>query len=143
VIINAPSELREALEPLTDRKLIEGCATLEPVDLIDPTAAVQHALRALARRWLSLSVEIGTHDAVLDAITRTAAPALREAFGIGPDSAAEMMIVAGDNPERFRSEAAFAKLCGPAPSQPRPGSRTDTDCFGVATARPTPRSTGS
>jgi transposase len=115
VIVNAPSELREVLEPLTDRKLIEGCATLEPGDLIDPTAAVQHALRALARRWLSLSVEIGTHDAVLDAITLIAAPGLREAFGIGPDSAAEMMIVAGDNPERIRSEAAFAKLCGACP----------------------------
>ena len=38
-----------------------------------------------------------------------------EAFGIGPDSAAEMMIVAGDNPERVRSEAAFAQLCGACP----------------------------
>ena len=45
----------------------------------------------------------------------TAAPTLREAFGIGPDSAAEMMIVAGDNPARVRSEAAFAKLCGACP----------------------------
>jgi transposase len=42
-------------------------------------------------------------------------PTLREAFGIGADSAAEMMIVAGDNPTRLRSEAAFAKLCGACP----------------------------
>ena len=62
-----------------------------------------------------LSEEIGAHDAVLDRITTTAAPTLREAFGIGPDSAAEMMIVAGDNPARIRSEAAFAKLCGACP----------------------------
>lgn len=60
VIVNAPGELREALEPLTDRKLIDGCAVLEPSDLIDPSAAVKHALRALARRWLSLSAEIAT-----------------------------------------------------------------------------------
>ena len=52
---------------------------------------------------------------MLDRITTTAAPTLREAFGIGPDSAAEMMIVAGDNPERIRSDAAFAKLCGACP----------------------------
>ena len=52
---------------------------------------------------------------MLDRITTTAAPTLREAFGIGPDSAAEMMIVAGDNPARIRSEAAFAKLCGACP----------------------------
>ncbi len=69
----------------------------------------------LATRWLMLSEEIGAHDAVLDRITTTAAPTLREAFGIGPDSAAEMMIVAGDNPARIRSEAAFAKLCGACP----------------------------
>jgi transposase len=42
-------------------------------------------------------------------------PTLREAFGIGADSAAEMMIVAGDNPTRLHSEAAFAKLCGACP----------------------------
>jgi hypothetical protein len=45
---------------------------------------VKHSLRALARRWLSLSAEIGTHDAALDTITMTAAPTLREAFGTAP-----------------------------------------------------------
>ena len=52
---------------------------------------------------------------MLDILTRAAAPTLREAFGIGPESAAEMLIVAGDNPTRIRSEAAFAKLCGACP----------------------------
>ena len=112
LIVNAPGELRETLEPLTDRKLIDCCADLEPGDIVDPTTSVKHALRALATRWLMLSKEIGTQ---LDRITTTAAPTLREAFGIGPDSAAEMMIVAGDNPERIRSDAAFAKLCGACP----------------------------
>ena len=82
---------------------------------ISPAAATRHALRALAMRWFALATEIGTHDEALDTITRTAAPMLREAFGIGPDSAAEMMIVAGDNPTRVRSKAAFAKLCGACP----------------------------
>lgn len=62
-----------------------------------------------------LSAEIASHDEVLDPITMTAVPTLREAFGIGADSAAEMMIVAGDNPQRIRAEAAFAKLCGACP----------------------------
>jgi len=115
LIVNAPGELREVLEPLTDRKLIDRCAALEPGDLVDPSESVKHALRALASRWLMLSTEIGTHDEALDTITLAAAPTLREAFGIGPDSAAEMMIVAGDNPQRVRSEAAFAKLCGACP----------------------------
>ena len=98
LIVNAPGELRETLEPLTDRQLIKRCADLEPGDLIDPTASIKHALRALATRWLTLSTEIGAHDEALDTLTMTAAPSLREAYGIGPDSAAEMMIVAGDNP---------------------------------------------
>jgi transposase len=115
LIVNAPSDLREALEPLTDRKLIVGCAALEPGELLDACASVKHALRALAGRWLALSAEIKAHAAALDTITRRAAPSLREAFGIGADSAAEMMIVAGDNPERVRSESAFAKLCGACP----------------------------
>ena len=76
---------------------------------------MKHALRALAARWRTLSAEIDRHDELLDILTRAAAPTLREAFGIGPDSAAEMLIVAGDNPTRIRSEAAFAKLCGACP----------------------------
>jgi len=116
LIVNAPGELREALEPLTDRKLIDRCARLLPGGTIaDTTASTKHALRALATRWLALSTEIEAHDGVLDTVTRGAAPTLREAFGIGPDSAAEMMIVLGDNPTRIRSEAAFAKLCGACP----------------------------
>ena len=115
LLVNAPGALREALEPLTDRKLIERCAALRPGEIIDPTASVKHSLRALAARWRTLAAEIGDHDEALDTLTRRAAPTLREVFGIGPDSAAEMMIVAGDNPTRIRSDAAFAKLCGACP----------------------------
>ena len=115
LLVNAPSRVREALEPLTDRKLIDRCAALRPGDIIDPTAAVKHALRALAARWRTLSAEIDQHDELLDILTRAAVPTLREAIGIGPESAAEMMIVAGDNPGRIRSESAFAKLCGACP----------------------------
>ena len=115
LIVNAPDELRESLVPLTDRQLIDRCAALRAGDIINPTASVKHALRALATRWRALSAEIATHDEVLYTVTRTAAPTLHEAFGIGTDSVAEMMIVAGDNPTRIRSEAAFAKLCGACP----------------------------
>jgi transposase len=115
LIVNAPGELRETLEPLTDRKLIDRCSRLLPGTIDDTTASTKHALRALATRWLALAAEIDMHDEALDAITSVATPTLRDAFGIGADSAAEMMIIAGDNPTRIHSEAAFAKLCGACP----------------------------
>ena len=74
LIVNASDALRESLDPLTDKKLIDRCAALVPGDILDPTASAKHSLRALARRWLTLAAEIRTHDDVLDAITHTAAP---------------------------------------------------------------------
>ncbi len=143
LIVNAPGELREVLEPLTDRKLIDRCAALESGDLVGPSESVKHALRALASRWLMLSIEIESHDEALDTITLAAAPTLREKFGIGPDSAAEMMIVAGDNPQRVRSEAAFAKLCGACPIPASSGVTNRHRLFRGGHGKPTLRSTGS
>ena len=63
----------------------------------------------------ALDAEIKTHEKVLAKLTGELVPDLVAAFGIGPDVAAEMLIVAGDNPERVKSEPAFARLCGLAP----------------------------
>lgn len=115
LVVNAPPELREQLDPLKDKTLIDRCAGFRPGPISSPTASVKHALRSLARRWSGLTAEIACHDRVLDTLTTQACPALREGFGIGADTAAEMLIVFGDNPDRIRSEAAFAKLCGACP----------------------------
>jgi transposase len=115
IVVNAPTELREQLAPLADKALLDRCAAFRRGPMESTTASAKHALRALARRWLELAKEIADHDRVLDQLTRAAAPSLRDAYGIGADTAAEMLIVFGDNPERIRSEAAFAKLCGVAP----------------------------
>ena len=113
LIVNAPSRVREALEPLTDQKLIDRCAALRPGDIIDPTGSVKHALRALAARWRSLSTEIGTTSCSTSSPGRQCRPCVRRS-GLVP-SPRPMMIVAGDNPAQVRSEAAFAKLCGACP----------------------------
>jgi transposase len=89
-----------------------------------PLAAAKHTLRALARRWRALSEEITEHDAVLTTPTEQTAPTLCEAFGVGADTAAEMLIVFGDNPDRIRSDAAFAKLCGACPIPASSGMTT-------------------
>ena len=108
------------------------------------------SLRALATRWLTLLAEIDTYEEALDTITMTAAPTLREAFGIVPDSAAEMMIVAGDNPTRVRSEAAFAKALrrvpgprverGDPPASAVPGRPSPSQCRALSDRdRPQPK----
>lgn len=115
IIVNAPAELRESLDGLTDKGLIDRCAGYRPKTIDTTTASAKHSLRALARRWLELDAEIRAHDAVLDDLTAQASPTLRDGYGIGADTAAEILIVFGDNPDRIRSEAAFAKLCGTCP----------------------------
>jgi hypothetical protein len=115
IIVNAPAELREQIEPLADKALIDRCAALRPGAITDTTSSVKHTARALARRWLALDTEVSDHDRVLDELTMQASPSLRDGFGIGPDTAAELLIIFGDNPDRVRSEGAFAKLCGACP----------------------------
>jgi len=73
----------------------------------------------LARRAQNLQAEAEAEaddaDKHLDILTDQAAPTLRAAYGVGPDSAAELLVAAGDNPDRLASEASFAALCGVAP----------------------------
>lgn len=95
--------------------LIERCAGLRPGPMTTPLAAAKHALRELARRWQQLQVEIHEHERLLAELTAAVSPEMAAAFGIGPDTAAEMLIVAGDNRDRVRSEPAWAKLCGVCP----------------------------
>jgi transposase len=115
IVVNAPAELREGLSDLADKALIDRCAGFRPGRIVDPIASTKHTLRALAKRWLDLDVEVKAHDVVLGDLTAQASPTLCDGFGIGADTAAEILIVMGDNPERIRSEGAFAKLCGTAP----------------------------
>jgi transposase len=116
VLVTAPQELRDELKSCTDFKLITACAALDASgDVGDPSVAVRHTLRSLAQRWLDLHEEIKVHARHLKTLTRAVAPKLVDAFGIGLDIAAQMLITAGDNNERVRSKAALAKMCGACP----------------------------
>jgi transposase len=115
-LVTASDTLRAELEPRTDYALVTACAALEVAgDLTDPDVAMRHALRALACRWLELHEEIKVHTRHLKRLTTRTAPELVATFGIGFDSAAELLCAAGDNAGRVRSEAAYAKLCGACP----------------------------
>ena len=124
IVVTAPPELRETLHPLADQALLTRCRGWRCGTIDTPTASAKHTLRALARRWFALSVEIVDHDRHLGRLTTQTSPTLREGFGIGADTAAEMLIIFGDTPDRIHSEAAFAKLCGACPIPASSGMTT-------------------
>jgi transposase len=75
----------------------------------------------VARRYETLSAEIAELEAHLDRLVAQVAPELVSLPGIGTENAATLLIVAGDNPKRLRSEASFASLCGVSPVEASSG----------------------
>ena len=124
VLCSAPEELRQPLLGLKTKALVSGCAALRPGPLTSPTAATKATLRSLARRWQQLQSELDQLDTQLQALVTAAAPALVALPGVGVETAGQLLVTAGDNPQRLRSEAAFAHLCGAAPI-PASSGRTD------------------
>ena len=90
-------------------------------DPVDVPSATKFALRSVARRYEVLSEEISELEAHLERLVAQAAPELVTLAGIGTDNAATLLIVAGDNPLRLKSEASFANLCGVAPIEASSG----------------------
>jgi transposase len=121
LLVTAPDELREQLEGLPTARLVRAAAALEPGQLTTPSAAVTLALRGLARRYQHLNAEAALLAEQLDRLTAKHAPALRGLLGVGADSAAALLVAAGDNPRRLHSEAAFAALCGTSPVEASSG----------------------
>jgi transposase len=115
ILVTAPDSLRDQLRELSNPLLVRACSRLQSMEMASPLAAAIRSLRLLGRRclWLTEEIEQLSHD--LDALTLQAAPQLRELHGVGVDAASTLLIAAGDNPERIRSESAFAALCGVNP----------------------------
>jgi transposase len=116
VIVGAPAALREQFDAVAGEMApVRHLAALRPGPPTTTTASAKASLRAIARRRLDLDAEVGAHDAHLGKLTERRAPEMVTAHGMGTATAAEMLILVGDEPERIRSEAAFAKLCGARP----------------------------
>jgi len=110
----APDDLRARLQPLRTYQLAATTARLRPSgDVV--SSATKLALRTLGRRVLDLDAQLAVvDDALIDLITATA-PQLLALHGVGVDTAATLLVAAGDNAARIRSEASWAHLCGVAP----------------------------
>ncbi|MFE0382567.1 transposase [Streptomyces bungoensis] len=85
--------------------------------------ATHVTLGLLARRIGQLSEEVQDLEGRLTQLVERHAPQLLEVVGIGPETAATLLITVGDNPERLGSEASFAALCGVSPVERSSGSR--------------------
>ena len=117
VIDTAPEAVRAELRALRVSQIVAQATRFEPgTDLATPLAATQFTLRSLAERFATLARERDALDAHIATLVARAAPAgLLQEFGVGPQTATALLITAGDNPERLKSEAAFAALCGVSP----------------------------
>jgi len=112
----SPDQLRSRLKGLSVTALVVECSGFHPTRSPDPvTAATKASLSSLAHRIQALDVEIAELDEKLGPLLIATAPDLLAMFGVGPDTAAALLMAAGDNPERLRSEAAWAHLCGVSP----------------------------
>ena len=116
-IVSAPEEVRDRVRNLTRMQRLRTCAAWRPdtVGYRDPSIATKIALKSLAYRILELNDEIAALDRLIVPLVEELAPNLLRLQGVGIDIAGEFVVTAGENPERLRSEASFAMMCGVCP----------------------------
>ncbi|HZB07593.1 MAG TPA: IS110 family transposase [Rubrobacter sp.] len=119
LVVTAPVGLRQRLRGLSTKVLASRFRV--GVRPNSPEEATRFALRSAARRYRSLSEELAELDAQLARLVAEVAPDLLALPGVGTDHAATLLIVAGDNPQRLRSEASLASLCGVSPVEASSG----------------------
>jgi transposase len=122
---SAPDQLQSKLKGLPITEFVATAQGLRPTRSPDVvTAATKASLSSLAHRVADLEEEISDLDAMITPLLREAAPELLAVYGVGIDTAAALLVAAGDNPERLRSEAAWAHLCGVSPLEASSGKVT-------------------
>lgn len=116
VLVTAPDELRARPRDLPRRELLATCAAFRINADDDSLAGITRlTLRELAARVAFLDAQIKSTVVRLRRITTELAPELVAMRGVGPDTASTLLLTAGDNPDRLRSERSFASLTGSCP----------------------------
>ena len=125
LLVTAPEPVRAEYRHLSNTQLIRALASSRPRAGDDEVAArTRVALKRLATRCRHLAAEIDSHDTDLQDLVTQVNPGMVQVHGIGTMTAAQLLITAGDNPDRIGSEAAFAMLCGTAPIPASSGKTT-------------------
>ena len=116
LMVTAPDELRARLGLLSATQLVNEAARLRPRPGGDVALyGVKTAAVILARRVHALDAELDAIDGQITPLVKAAAPQLLNVYGVGADTAAVLLVTAGDNVERITTEAKWAMLCGIAP----------------------------
>ena len=127
LVITAPEQVKYQLRGLKLKARVRVCAASRP-SADSCVSYAKRALRHLARRYHTFDAEIIELEAEIRRLCARANPALLAAKGVGPDTAAVLLVAAGDNPGRMKSERSFAALCGISPVQASSG-RTVRHCL--------------
>ena len=144
LIVTGPDELRARFAGHRPAQLVEAIAALRPRPGDVPGYATRVALREPVRRDWFLDAQLDRLDELIGPLVTARAPGLLALHGVGPDTAAMLLVAAGDHPERLRSESSWAHLCGVAPIPLLPATPlAGTGSTAAATARPTARCGGS
>ena len=142
MLVTAPEVIRTKYRALQGDKLVAAISTDTTVHTDPVHRTVLTALTALAARYHFLTDQAQELLRLIDTLVTAANPGLRAAFGVGPDPAAQLLITAGNNPERLGAEAAFAAPAASAPCLRSPAKPPDTGCSEAVTAQRTPPSCG-
>lgn len=125
MVLTATPRIRDKFGGLTAISLANKASTLRPRQGDDPVRnTTLTTIRVLGQRVQYLREETKRLNRLLRPLIRQTAPGLLEVYGVGFDTAAKLLVAAGDNPERIRSEAAWAHLCGVAPIPASSGKTT-------------------
>ena len=107
LLVSAPSFIRDVVLKVKPEDCVAACAALPRDDESPVLASLKTTLQLLAKRWTALHEELRELDKQLARLTKLAAPRLLARFGVGPQTAATLLVTAGDNPSRLRNEAAL------------------------------------
>jgi transposase len=119
--LTGPDELRVRLAGKRAAAFAEAIAALRPRPGGAADYSLRVALRELGRRVQFPGDQIARLDELIVPLVTARAPGLLSRYGVGPGTAALLLVAAGDEPERLRSEAAWAHMCAVAPIPASPG----------------------
>jgi transposase len=115
LLVTGPDDLRARFARHTPADLVAELAALRPRPGAVPGYATRIALRELGRRAVFLDGQLQRLGELIIPLVTARAPGLVALPGVGPDTAAMLLLAAGDHPGRLRTEAAWAHLCAAAP----------------------------